>query len=416
MSTTIGSVVTSALGPDLTFRLTAYDGTSLGPEDAPLTIEIRSPDAINRLIHAPGELGLVRAYVSGDIEFHGNLWDLAEQRHALENFRVGPREMLGLARVVGIEGIRHRLPPPSEEAQPNGRLHSRSRDAEAVSHHYDVSNEFYRMLLGPTMTYSCAVFADQSDTLEQAQENKYELICQKLDLQPGMRLLDIGCGWGGMLLHAARNHGVTCVGITLSCAQADLARKRVAEAGLAEEVEIRIQDYRDVGDGPFDAISSIGMMEHVGSKMLDEYFSAARALLRTEGRFLNHAIGRPAPKRNNRIARDGFIGRYIFPDAELHEVGAVVSAMQRNGFEVRHMESLREHYALTLRKWTANLEANWDEAVAEVGIRRVKIWHLYLAFCAIGFEDNINRIDQVLASKTSERGASGFPLRPTWTV
>ena len=213
------------------------------------------------------------------------------------------------------------------------------------------------MVLGPTMTYSCAVFEKPSDTLDAAQEQKYELICRKLDLQPGQRLLDVGCGWGGMVMHAARHHGARAVGVTISPSQAEKATERVADAGLSDRVEIRLLDYRDVVDGPYDAISSIGMFEHVGLAKLGEYFNRLREVVVPGGRILNHGISRPWSPRHSRLGRSKFIDRYVFPDGELHEVGTVVSAMQQQGLEVRHVESLREHYALTLRHWVANLES-----------------------------------------------------------
>jgi len=250
---------------------------------------------------------------------------------------------------------------------------------------------------------------------------RYELICRKLDLREGMRLLDVGCGWGGMALHAARRHGASVVGVTLSSRQVEWAQKAVADAGLADRVEIRLQDYRDVLDGPFDAISSIGMFEHVGLRNLGLYFQRLYRLLRPGGRLLNHGIGRPArpgarmrggvPVTPRRFARRSFIDRYVFPDGELHEVGAVVSTMQAAGFEVRHLESLREHYAVTLRAWVANLEANWEEAVAEVGSARARVWRLYMAASALNFEAGRTQVHQVLAVR-ADRGRSGVPLRP----
>ncbi len=297
-------------------------------------------------------------------------------------------------------------------------MHSRERDAAAIAHHYDVSNNFYRLVLGPSMTYSCAVWTDPSIDLADAQANKYELICRKLDLEPGMRLLDVGCGWGGMAKHAARHHGVEAVGVTLSRRQADWAGKNIAEEGLSDRVEIRVQDYRDVADGPFDAISSIGMFEHVGLAKLGTYFEALRGLLRPGGRLLNHGISSPPRasepilsklRRRHRISP--FIQRYVFPDGELHEVGEVTSAMQHAGLEVRHLESLREHYALTLRAWVANLTEHWEAAVAEAGRARAKIWLLYMAASAINFEQNRTQVHQVLATHT-DGGAAHMPLRP----
>jgi cyclopropane-fatty-acyl-phospholipid synthase len=251
-------------------------------------------------------------------------------------------------------------------------------------------------------------------TLEDAQHAKHELICRKLGLQNGMRLLDVGCGWGGMVIHAARHYGVSAVGVTISGQQADLASKRVAEAGLADRIEIRLQDYRDVSDGPFDAISSIGMFEHVGMSQLGEYFQILHGLLRDRGRLLNHAIGRSAPDRPS-LDTGSFIGRYVFPDGELHEVGTIVTAMQKLGYEVRDVESLREHYARTLRAWVANLEANWEEAVQLVGAARARVWRLYMAGSAIGFEGNRINVHQVLGVKPDADGASGAPrTRRDW--
>jgi len=318
---------------------------------------------------------------------------------------------MAAVRLAGAAGLRP-LPRPSEEARLRGRRHSKSRDAAAIAHHYDVSNEFYRLVLGPSMTYSCAVWRHPSVTLEEAQEAKYELICRKLELQSGMRLLDVGCGWGGMAIHAARHHGVSAVGVTLSTRQGELAEKRVAESGLGGEGEMRLQDYRDVPAAPYDAVSSIGMFEHVGLSQLRVYFQSMYDLLRPRGRFVNHGIGRP-PGPRSRFARRGFIDRYVFPDGELHEVGTIVSAMQEVGFEVRHLESLREHYGLTLRAWVANLEANWEAAVAHAGLARARIWRLYMAASAVNFEEGRGQIHHVLGTRT-EDGASGMPLRPSF--
>jgi cyclopropane-fatty-acyl-phospholipid synthase len=407
------SFITDWIGTDLPVRLRAYDGTDIGPKDAATTVTVRSRDALVRMVTAPGELGLARAYVAGDLEIEGDIYDFLELRRFLPELKLTPTQIRGLIRLVGIGNLR-RIPPPPEEHHGRGRLHTRSRDAQSISYHYDVSNDFYGMVLGPSMTYSCAVFTDPATTLEQAQENKYDLIARKLGLRPGMRLLDIGCGWGGMVMHAAENYGVTAVGVTLSQNQVDLARKRVAEAGLTDVVEIRRQDYRDVDDGPFDAISSIGMFEHVGLKRLGTYFTQVSDLLVPGGRLLNHAISRPAPPQHARLHRSTFIDRYVFPDGELHEVGSVISALQDRGLEVRHMENLREHYGMTLRRWVANLENHWDDAVAEVGEGRARVWRLYMAGCAVMFEDNRIHVDQVLAVNTPQSGASRMPLRPDW--
>ena len=411
----LGTLLTDILGPDLPVRLVAYDGSDMGPRDAAATVTIESPDALRRMAFAPGELGLARAYVAGDITIEGDIYAVLELRKRFDTVAITPGVAMRMARMLGVRNLRP-LPPPPEEHRGRGRSHSRTRDAVAISHHYDVSNEFYRLVLGPSLTYSCAVFETDANTLEEAQANKYDLICRKLGLQPGMRLLDIGCGWGGMILHAAEHYGVTAVGVTISTEQAQLAKQRVADRGVGDLAEVRVQDYRDVDDGPYDAISSIGMFEHVGMAKLARYFVGARALLRPGGRMVNHAISRTTSTQQTQPHSRGFINRYVFPDGELHEVGTVITAMQDHGFEVRHMENLREHYALTLRHWVANLEANWDEAAALAGERRARIWRLYMAGSAAMFEDHQINIDQVLAVNTPASGDSGFSLRPGWVL
>jgi cyclopropane-fatty-acyl-phospholipid synthase len=413
MTSSVSDLVREVLGDDLPVAVEAYDGSRLGQTGATTTtMIIRSPDALRRIVFAPGELGLARAYVAGDIDVDGDIYDVLALRDRIPGVRLSRRQLVAAARLLGRDGLRP-LPAPAEEARLHGRRHSKARDAAAIAHHYDVSNRFYEIMLGSSMAYSCAVWPTARSTLDDAQAAKYELICQKLDLRPGMRLLDIGCGWGGMVAHAARHHGVDAVGVTISRNQAELADKRVAESGLGGHVEIRYQDYRDVHDGPYDAISSIGMFEHVGVSQLGTYFRTAHGLLRDEGRFLNHAIAKTAGAKP-RFARAGFIDRYVFPDGELLEVGTVVSAMQGAGFEVRHSENLREHYGRTCRAWVRNLEAGWDEAVREAGERRARIWRLYLAGSAVNFEAGRTQIHQVLGVRLAADGSSGFPLRPSF--
>ena len=416
----VADLLAELLGTDLPVAITAYDGSVLGQRDARTTLVVRSPDALRRIVTAPGELGFGRAYVAGDLDVEGDIFDVIDLAHRAQKLRFGAKEIAAALRMVGVAGLKP-LPAPPEEARLHGRRHSRERDAAAIAHHYDVSNDFYRIVLGPSLTYSCAVWSDTTTTLEQAQANKYELICRKLALAPGMRLLDIGCGWGGMLIHAAQQYDVRAVGVTLSRPQADLARKRVAELGLTDQIDVRFADFRDVDDGPYDAISSIGMFEHVGLTELDRYFRRCRTLLAPRGRMVNHGISRPAHTRRKDHVRfaprwlgRGFTDRYVFPDGELHEVGTVVSAMQRAGFEVRHLESLREHYAKTLRWWVANLEAGWDDAVRDVGPGRARVWRLYMAAAAVGFEVDDNQVHQVLAVNTVD-GDSDFPLRPSFS-
>ena len=422
MATSLASVIADVLG-EVPIAVETYEGDRIGQPDARATLVFRSPDALRRILTAPGELGLGRAYVAGDLDVEGDIFDvLSTLRSRFATASVGPRDIARLVHVAGLDALKP-LAPPEEEAHLHGLRHSRERDAAAIAHHYDVSNAFYRLVLGPSMTYSCAVWSSPDDTLEAAQAAKHELICRKLGLREGMRLLDIGCGWGGMVLHAARHHGVEAVGVTLSREQAEWGRKAVAEAGLADRIQIREQDYRDVRDGPFDAISSIGMFEHVGLRHLDLYFRQIARLLGPEGRLLNHGISRPAARRSRaggrppmtppRLRRRSFVDRYVFPDGELHEIGSVVSTVGSAGLEVRHVEDLREHYALTLRSWVGNLEAGWDEAVAEVGEPRARIWRLYMAACALGFEAGQIQVHQILAVRNAG-GRSGMPLRPRW--
>ncbi len=409
-------LVATMLGGQSRVAMVAWDGSRLGPSDASTSIVVNSPRALQRLVWAPGELGLVRGYVAGELDVDGDMFavlglrdQLAPPERHLE-LSLGRLEALRAARRVGALRLPP-PPPPQEQRGRHGRRHSRGRDAVAVTQHYDVSNAFYRAVLGPSMTYSCALWTAPGTTLEAAQAAKHELVCRKLGLVPGMRMLDVGCGWGGLLIHAGTHHGISGVGVTLSPAQLELARARVAEAGLGDRVEIRLQDYRDVRDGPYDAISSIGMFEHVGRARVQAYFERCFALSRDGGRFLNHAIAR-VPSHGERTVVGPFSDRYVFPDAELLEVGSVVSAMHRSGFEVRHVEQLREHYALTLRAWVANLEDSWGLAVREVGEARSRVWRLYMAGAALAFEGGRLQVDQVLAQRPGPDGP--FPARPTW--
>jgi cyclopropane-fatty-acyl-phospholipid synthase len=392
-------------------RFEFWDGSALGPLDGADAVLVRSPNAVRRILWAPGELGLSRAYVAGDIDIEGDaftvmdaLWSSSPARGTRVD-RSTAATALGVARKLGALGLP--MPPPPEEARQRGRRHSKGRDAQAISHHYDVGNDFYRLFLGPSMTYSCARFAEPGFTLEDAQAAKYELICRKLGLpdRPGARLLDIGCGWGSMAMHAAAHYGAEVVGVTISAEQAAAARERVAAAGLADKVEIRLQDYRDLTGETFDAVSSIGMFEHVGKARTAEYFTVVRALLRPQGRLLNHAISSVG---GSVMGRNSFIGSYVFPDGELIDVGDVVLAMERAGFEVRDVESLREHYAKTLRHWVHNLESGWDEALSMVGRSRARVWRLYMAASALSFEQGSIGVHQVLGVVPDPVGSSGM--------
>ena len=409
----IKEFIDDLFGPDLPIGVRAYDGTVMGPLNAPAVLVIRSKNALRRIATSPGEIGFARAYVAGDVEIEGDIHAFVELHKRLPNIKLSPRQWWMALKLIGLHNLRP-VTPPVEEAKPRRDRHSRASDAAAIAHHYDVSNDFYRIILGSSMTYSCAVFESDSDPLDQAQAKKHDLICRKLGLGAGDRLLDIGCGWGALALHAAKHYRARVVAITVSDRQVHYAQEWVRREGVADRVEIRFQDYRDVDDGPFDAVSSVGMFEHVGVARMSEYFRKVHSLLRRGGRFLNHAINR-RPFQNEALPRSGFAHRYVFPDGELIEVGRVLSSMQQAGFEARHLENLREHYAITLKHWCRNLEARWDAAVAASSIGRARVWRLYLAGSASRFVDDWIRVNQILAVKTEVgHGTSGMPLRPDW--
>lgn len=410
---------------EIPLRLRAWDGSEAGPADAPV-LEFRSRRALRRMLWSPGQLGLSRAYVAGEIDTPGDIFEAFAALSAAGKFSepgpfraLTPRELGTLvATAVRLGAVGPNPAPPPEEAKitRKGRLHTRRRDAAAISHHYDVGNDFYALVLGASMVYSCAVWGEGSYVdnaglpagLDGAQKAKLDLVCRKLGLKPGMRVLDVGCGWGSFALHAARQYNVTVVGVTLSSEQAILARKRAADAGLTENIDIRVQDYRDITDGPFDAISSIGMSEHVGRDQTPHYVEALHGLLRPGGRLLNHAIswnaGRTKPDP------DSFIPRYVFPDGEMLSLGEMVTALESGGFEVLDVEALRQHYALTLRAWVRRLEANWDDAVRLTSPGRARVWRLYMASSALGFETGLTGVNQVLVQRA---GGDQPPLRRT---
>jgi cyclopropane-fatty-acyl-phospholipid synthase len=445
-------------------RLRAWDGSVAGPEDAPVVV-IRDRRALRRLVWQPNELGLARAYVAGDLDLDGDLYDALLRlgdfiwsdgvratptdvpaatptdvpaatptdvpadgpagagRVRIPRQRTGeepaPRTTATLGAAVGelarLGAIGRPPRPPAEEVTVRGIRHSLGRDRRAVSHHYDVGNEFYRLVLGESMVYSCAYWTsdDPSYGLADAQHDKLELICRKLALRPGMRLLDVGCGWGSLALHAAREHGATVVGITLSHAQMEYARKQAAMAGLADRVDIRLQDYRQLDDPAYDAISSVGMAEHVGLGPYREYAAILHRQLRPGGRLLNHQIAALHQAPGRRRGRT-FIDAYVFPDGELAPIGTTVAALEDAGLEVRDVEALREHYARTLRAWVANLESSWDQAVALTSAGRARVWRLYMAASALAFERGHIGVNQVLAVKPDPAGRSGMPPTRSW--
>jgi cyclopropane-fatty-acyl-phospholipid synthase len=406
----LADVFERAVGGNAPVEFRAYDGSRAGRPDSDVRIEVRSPLAVSYLASAPGALGLARAYVTGNIEVVGDMYTALRHLSELTLNDVSWSERLGLLRQLGAGPLLRRPPRPPQEARLRGLRHSKARDQQAITHHYDVSNKFYEWVLGPSMAYTCAVYPSQDATLEQAQFTKHDLVARKLALRPGMRLLDVGCGWGGMVMHAAKHYGVHALGVTLSRAQAEWAQKAIAEAGLSALAEVRHLDYRDVEDGGYDAVSSIGLTEHIGKAKQPAYFRSLYGKLRPGGRLLNHCITRP---RSERSRAGGFINRYVFPDGELVSPGHLVTLVHDTGFEVRHEENLREHYALTLAGWGDNLERHWSEAVAEVGEARAKVWRLYMAASRLGFDLNNIQLHQILAVKL-DGARSGMPLRPDW--
>lgn len=418
---TIGDAVGSLLRDGMPLRFTAYDGSATGPADSELGLELVNERGLSYLMTAPGDLGFARAYVSGDLVLHGvHPGDPYDALKLLQNHTKfkppTPGQAIAILRSLGVSHLKP-PPPPPEEHLPRwrrsveGLRHSLHRDAEVIHHHYDVSNTFYEYVLGPSMTYTCAVYPTADATLEEAQFAKYDLVARKLDLQEGQRLLDIGCGWGGMVRHAAREYGVKVLGVTLSREQATWAQQAIKEERLDHLAEVRFMDYRQVQESGFDAISSIGLTEHIGVKNYPGYFGWIRDHLRPQGRLLNHCITR----HDNRPRETGaFIDRYVFPDGELIGSGTIIAAAQDAGLEVQHEENFRVHYAKTLAAWCRNLVENWDAAVEEVGEPTARVWGLYMAGSRLAFERNEIQLHHVLATKTDPNGDSGYPLRHTF--
>jgi len=379
--------------PDRPFTVQFWDGTELpstnggGPR-----FSVRSPAAFAHALRAPGQLGLGRAYVSGELEVDDMdaVLDLLDSWQPPSLDRADrARLALAAARASGL-----RLPPrpPTAELQPRGKRHSRERDARAVRHHYDLPAEFFELFLGPSMTYSCAVFSRGATTLEEAQETKLEMVCTKLDLKPGMRVLDIGCGWGSFAIHAAERHGVKVVGITLSPPQVERGQRVAAERGLSDSVDLRVADYRELADEPFDAVASIGMVEHVGANQIDVYARQVARLVKPGGRILNHGIAR---LRHTDAEAGPFSERYVFPDAAPLHLSRIQLALERAGIETEHVEGLRMDYAETLKHWARNLEDNLDRATQLAGPERIRVWRLYLRAARRGFESGFTSIYQV---------------------
>lgn len=422
---TVAEIIEELIVPPNPFRWEAFDGSATGPEDAEYRVQLTSPEGLAYIATAPGDVGLARAWLTGGLVVEGehlaypygifdSLRDLYDQFQA-----PSPAALVRIYRSLGAMDALKVQPVPEVERQ--GWLertlrdgltrHSKERDADVISDHYDVGNDFYELFLGKEVTYTCAYYPTEDATLDEAQENKYRLVFEKLRLTEGDTHLDIGCGWGGLVRYAARR-GVKSLGVTLSKEQADWAQERIKEEGLQDLAEVRFLDYRDVEETDFDGISSIGLLEHIGVDNYAAYFDFLSDKLRPGGLMLNHCITYPD---NHKTKKGGFIDRYIFPDGELTGSGTVIREMQDNGFEVLHAENLRFDYARTLRDWCLNLKDNWEEAVELVGESTARLWGMYMAGSQWGFEHDVVQLHQVLGVKLADdKSRAGVPERRWW--
>ncbi|UZJ23478.1 cyclopropane-fatty-acyl-phospholipid synthase family protein [Rhodococcus antarcticus] len=416
------ALLNEVTGAALPVRIRCWDGSESGPTGAPVLV-IRSRTALRRLLWQPDELGFSQAYVAGELDIEGDMTT------ALQHFWGAIRE-LGVAKpeigvrtrlraaslLLRLGAVGPRPTAPGEEARLKGLLHSKTRDRDAISHHYDLSNDFYHLLLDEHMAYSCAYYTQAPGsagyTLHDAQTDKLDLVCRKLGLQPGQRLLDVGCGWGSMILHAAEHYGVHATGVTISSEQRDFIEKRVAERGLQGKVTVRLQDYREVSDGPYDAISTIEMGEHVGAENYDVYTATLYRLLKPRGRLLLQQMSRV-----DNPGGGAFIESYIAPDMTMVPLGTTANNIEKAGFEIRDVHVMREHYVHTIRAWLDTFESRIDEVVAMIGVGQSRVWRLYIVGSALAFEENRMGVDQFLAVKPDVEGVSGIPrTRDEWSV
>ncbi len=391
------------VGGELPVRLRAWDGSEAGPADAPL-VELRSPDAVRRLLRHPGELGAAQAYVTGELEVHADLeealsyaFGVARSR-GLGGRRPSPAALARAARTVVSLGLLGRPPqPPATQARVRGRLHSKLRDRSSIAHHYDFSNDFYALLLDPSMAYSCGYFTsdDPSYGVADSQRDKLDLVCRKLGVSAGSTLLDVGCGWGSLSLHAAEQYGAQVTGVTIAAEQKRFIDARIAERGLGDRVRIELCDYRDV-EGSFDAVGSIEMGEHVGERNFPRYVEALRRAARPGGSVLVQMMSRPGRNGGRWPGGGPFIESFIAPDMHMRPVGETVAYLERGGLEVRDVHGLREHYVRTVAGWMQNFEANLDALTAMVGEEAVRVWRLYLVGGAMAFRDGRMGVDQIL--------------------
>lgn len=412
----LAAVVEPLFGGALPVRLRAWDGSEAGPQDAPVAV-LRSPDALRRIVFRPGELGLAQAYVTGELDVEGDLLDgfrrvWARARETGSTGRLTPAVVANGLRTAKDLGVLGRPPaPPASQARLRGRLHTKLRDRQAISHHYDLSNDFYSLILDPHMAYSCGYWTsdDPAYTVQDAQRDKLDLVCRKLGLQEGDRFLDVGCGWGSLSLYAAEHFGARVTGVTLSKEQRAFILERVREKGLGDRVEIRLQDYRDVPDDPFDAVASIEMGEHVGDGNYPTYAATLHRLVKPHGRVLVQQMS-----RRTRPGGGPFIESYIAPDMSMRPVGRTVDLLEDAGLEVRDVHALREHYVRTVHAWYDTFEANWDSVVDMVGEEVARVWRLYLVGGALAFEEGRMGVDQILMVRRADDGTSGLPWVRSW--
>ena len=417
LATQFAEALAPVVGGELPVHLTLWDGSSAGPADAPRVV-VRSPRALRRLLRHPGELGAAQAYVTGELDVEGDLddalthvWSVAQER-GLGGIRPTPAVVAGVVRLARSAGVLGRpLPPPASQAVVRGRLHSLRRDRAAISHHYDLSNDFYQLILDPHLAYSCGYWrSDDPDyTVEDAQRDKFELVGRKLGLREGSRLLDVGCGWGSMSLYAAEHFGAQVTGVTIAAEQKRFIDARIRERGLQDRVEIRLQDYRDVPDTGFDAVVSLEMGEHVGQRNYPTYARVLHDAVRPGGRVLVQQMSR----RGRHPGGGPFIEQFIAPDMHMRPVGDTVALIEESGLEVRDVHALREHYVRTVDAWHDTFEANWDRAVDLVGEEIARVWRLYLVGGSMAFRDGRMGVDQILAVRPGPSGGSDVePVRP----
>ena len=422
------SLAEDAMGLKLPIRLRAWDGSEAGLAGGPVLV-IRDKKALRHIMWSPGEIGVARAYVQGYLDVEGGLaeglraiWGAVREARAVDPEAAKPHlrpRVIARAAALGLRtgGVGRRPDIPDAESQLIGDLHSRERDQAAIAHHYDLSNDFYELILDESMAYSCGFHATPEMTLAEAQRAKLDLICRKLGLEPGMRMLDIGSGWGSLMLHAAEHYGVRVTGVTLSGEQRDFVMKRATERGVQDRVDVSLRHFRDlegagVTAGSMDAVASVEMGEHVGEAEYVEFAESIHRYLRPGGRVLIQQMSRSNGRSSDSPGGGPFIETYIAPDMHMKPLPTTIGLIHDAGLEIRDVQAMREHYPLTVAAWSRNLEQQWSTAVALVGEEMARVWRLYLAGGALAFEENRMGVDQILAVKPSSTGVSGMPASP----